>query len=93
MAAAVVVRDQSIYVESIGQTPGVQDVEIRAWVAGFLESVTFRAGTLVTNGTLRYTIDAAPFKAALAREKKADLATGDREFRPLEKEIEYDWLN
>jgi hypothetical protein len=30
--------------------------------------------------------------AALAKEKKADLITGDPEFKPLEKEIRIKWL-
>ena len=32
------------------------------------------------------------FAAALAKEKKAELVTRDREFKPLEKEIKIDWL-
>jgi predicted nucleic acid-binding protein len=32
------------------------------------------------------------FAAALAREKKAELITGDPEFKPLEKEIKIVWL-
>ena len=32
------------------------------------------------------------FAAALAKEKKAELATGDHEFKPLEKEIKIHWL-
>ncbi len=32
------------------------------------------------------------FAAALAREKKAELVTGDPEFKPLEKEIKIYWL-
>jgi predicted nucleic acid-binding protein len=32
------------------------------------------------------------FAAALARHKKAELATGDPEFKPLEKEIKINWL-
>lgn len=32
------------------------------------------------------------FAAALAKEKKADLVTGDSEFKPLEKEIKINWL-
>jgi hypothetical protein len=30
--------------------------------------------------------------AALAKEKKAELVTGDPEFKPLEKEIKIHWL-
>jgi ribonuclease VapC len=32
------------------------------------------------------------FAAALAREKKAELVTGDPEFKPLEKEVRIHWL-
>jgi predicted nucleic acid-binding protein len=32
------------------------------------------------------------FAAALAKEKKADLVTGDPEFKPLENEIKINWL-
>ncbi len=32
------------------------------------------------------------FAAALTKEKKADLVTGDPEFKPLEKEIKIHWL-
>jgi predicted nucleic acid-binding protein len=32
------------------------------------------------------------FAAALARETKAELVTGDPEFKPLEKEIKIHWL-
>jgi predicted nucleic acid-binding protein len=32
------------------------------------------------------------FAAALAKEKKAELVTGDPEFKPLEKEIKVNWL-
>jgi ribonuclease VapC len=32
------------------------------------------------------------FAAALAKEKKAELVTGDPEFRALEKEIKVNWL-
>ena len=68
-AAEVVVRDQPIYIENIGQTLGAQDVEIRARVEGFLESVNFTEGTYVTSNTLLYTIDDRPFNAALAQAK------------------------
>ena len=35
---------------------------------------------------------AAAFAAALAKEKKAELVTGDPEFKALEKEIKINWL-
>jgi len=33
------------------------------------------------------------FAAALAKEKKAELVTGDSEFKPLENEIEIKWIH
>lgn len=35
---------------------------------------------------------AASFAAALAKEKKAQLVTGDPEFKSVEKEIKINWL-
>lgn len=67
VAAEVLVRDQPVYIENIGQTLGAQDVEIRARVAGFLDTVSFAEGSLVTNNQLLYTIDARPFRAALSQ--------------------------
>jgi predicted nucleic acid-binding protein len=32
------------------------------------------------------------FAAALAKEKKAELVTGDPEFKPLENEIKINWI-
>jgi membrane fusion protein, multidrug efflux system len=67
LAAEVLVQNTTNYFESIGQTRGAQDVEIRARVAGFLESVNFTEGTLIKSNTLLYTIDRRPFEAALAQ--------------------------
>lgn len=35
---------------------------------------------------------AAAFAVALANEKKAELVTGDPEFKPLDKEVKINWL-
>ena len=67
LAAEVLVRDTTNFFENIGQTRGAQDVEIRARVAGFLETVDFTEGTLVQSNALLYTIDRRPFVAALAQ--------------------------
>jgi membrane fusion protein (multidrug efflux system) len=66
-AAEVLVRDTTNYVEYIGQTSGARDVEIRARVAGFLETVAFSEGTVVRSNALLYTIDSGPFQAGLAQ--------------------------
>lgn len=57
IAAPVIVRDQPVYFEAMGQTIGSQDVEIRARAEGILESVNFREGAFIEEGTLLYTID------------------------------------
>jgi membrane fusion protein (multidrug efflux system) len=66
-AAEVLVRTTTNYVEFIGQTLGGQDVEIRARVPGFLESVNFKEGTVVKSNALLYTIGDRSFRAALAQ--------------------------
>jgi len=67
VAAEVLVRDQPIYAEFIGQTFGSQDVDVRARVEGFLQTVNFASGQPVKRGDLLYTIDDQPFKSALAQ--------------------------
>jgi len=78
--ATVLVRDLPIYVEAIGQTLGSTEVEVRARVEGFLETVDYREGTFVHKGDLLYTIDPKNLEASLAQAKgqlalaQADLA-------------------
>jgi len=67
-------RDVPVVIELVGQTKGAQDVEIRARVEGFVDSVTFQEGTTVKKGQVLYRIDPKPFEATLAN-AKADLAT------------------
>ncbi|HEX6850805.1 MAG TPA: efflux RND transporter periplasmic adaptor subunit [Candidatus Polarisedimenticolaceae bacterium] len=67
--AAVLQKDVPIYIEAIGQTRGSTEIEVRARVEGFLQSVDFKEGTLVRKGQLLYTIDPSQFRAALAQAK------------------------
>jgi multidrug efflux pump subunit AcrA (membrane-fusion protein) len=53
--------------EYTGRFEAVEHVDIRARVAGYLESVHFRDGQLVKQGDLLFTIDPRPFEAAVAR--------------------------
>jgi membrane fusion protein, multidrug efflux system len=71
--AEVVQRDVPIYMEIVGQTRGSQDVDIRARVEGFLDTINFTEGAFVHKGDLLYQIDPKPLQAALAK-AKADLA-------------------
>jgi membrane fusion protein (multidrug efflux system) len=91
-AATVLTRDVPVYVEAIGETRGNTEIEIRARVEGFLESVDFAEGRPVQKGQLLYTIDRAPFEAAMAQaaaklaEEEADLARAHQDvvrYEPL----------
>jgi len=70
----VLQKDVPEYLELVGQTQGSQDVDIRARVEGFLETVNFREGSFVRKGDLLYQIDRKPLEAVLAA-TKADLET------------------
>ena len=69
-------EDVPVYVEAIGQTLGSVEIDIRARVEGFLESIDFASGTYVKAGDLLFTIDPKPFEASLAR-AKGDLAAAE----------------
>jgi len=91
-AATILTRDVPVYVEAIGETRGNTEIEIRARVEGFIESVDFAEGTPVHKGQLLYTLDPKPFQAALARARahlaqtQADLARAQQDvarYEPL----------
>ncbi len=67
--ATVLQKDVPIDVEAIGQTRGSTEIEVRARVEGFIESVDFKEGNPVRKGQLLYTLDPRPFEAALAQAK------------------------
>jgi membrane fusion protein (multidrug efflux system) len=69
-----VAKDVPVTMELIGQTAGSKDVEIRARVEGYLETVNFREGDFVKEGDLLYQIDPKAFQAAVAN-AKAQVAT------------------
>jgi membrane fusion protein, multidrug efflux system len=73
---SVIQRDVPVYLELVGQTEGSQDVEIRARVEGFLETVNFQEGSFVKRGDLLYTIDRKPLEAIVA-EGRATQATAE----------------
>lgn len=90
--APVMQRDVPDVIENIGQTRGSVEVEIRARVEGFLDSVRFEEGRPVKKGDLLYEIDPKPFTAALNRAKgqqastEADLARARQDvarYKPL----------
>jgi membrane fusion protein (multidrug efflux system) len=72
----VVARDVPTYLELVGQTAGYQDVDIRARVEGFLETMNFREGSFVRKGDLLYEIDRKPLEASVAA-ARAEQATAE----------------
>ncbi len=51
--------------EYIGRLDPIEDVEVRARVSGYLESIHFEEGQIVERGDLLVIIDPRPFQAAL----------------------------
>src|SRR5690606_21251279 len=79
-----------ITLESVGQTEGVREVEVRARVGGILEERLYSEGTVVEAQQPMFQIDPKPFEIALAQAKaalaqqKASLAQARREAARLE---------
>jgi membrane fusion protein (multidrug efflux system) len=71
VVATVEAKDVAIHSEWVGTTDGSVNAQIRARVQGYLQSQDYVEGTLVKPGTLLFTIDARPYRAAL------DAANGD----------------
>jgi membrane fusion protein (multidrug efflux system) len=69
----VIQKDVPEYLDLAGQAQGFQDVEIRARVEGFLQTVSFQEGSFVRKGDLLYVIDPKPLQTAVAK-AQGDLA-------------------
>lgn len=69
-------RNVPVSYEYVGQTAGSHEVEVRARVTGILVRRNFQEGARVAAGQSLFTIDPAPFEAALAR-AEADLAAAE----------------
>ena len=63
----VEVRDSPVQAEFTGVVRGGEDVEVRARVVGFLQSMNYREGNPVTKGQLLFLIDPKPFEAVVAQ--------------------------
>jgi membrane fusion protein (multidrug efflux system) len=93
--AKVEAKDTPLEFELVAQLRGLEDVEIRARVEGYLRSIDYKEGTNVLKGARLFTIDDQQYIAALAQAEatlanaqtqfdKADLDV--RRFTPLAKE-------
>ena len=71
-------QDVPIYNYFVGEVFGQEDVSINARVEGYLTGIHFTEGTRVKKGDLLYTIDPAPFNAAIAGQKSKVAAAQTR---------------
>lgn len=87
--AIVTVTPRTIPVtfEYVGQTAGIDEVEVRARVSGILLQWNYQEGRTVRRGQSLFTIDPAPFQAALAR-ADADLAGAVAKRNQAKREVE-----
>lgn len=86
LVTQAVQRDVPVALEVVGQTAGSKDVEIRARVAGYLETVDFQEGAFVKAGDLLYTIDPKEYEAKVAQ-ATADVATNQARLVQAEQEV------
>ena len=85
--AAVTVQEETlpITLEYAAQTLGSREVEVRARVTGILEKRNYVEGAKVKAGQSLFTIDPAPFEAAMAR-SEADVAAAEARYEQAERE-------
>lgn len=84
-----VVRDRDVTPTSefIARVQAIKDFEARARVEGFLEQVAFQEGQTVSNGTLLYIIEPAPYQAAVDG-AKASLAGAQAKEREAQRALQ-----
>lgn len=68
-----VVRSVTNYLNYNGLTRGLEQIDVRPRVQGYLKQINFKADTQVKKGDLLFVIDQRPFKIAVDR-AKAELA-------------------
>ncbi|HYD89755.1 MAG TPA: efflux RND transporter periplasmic adaptor subunit [Vitreimonas sp.] len=74
--ARPLVESVSGWTEHSGRFVAAADVDVRPRVSGYLQRVHFREGQIVRQGDLLFTIDPAPFRAAVDR-ARADVAQAE----------------
>ncbi len=79
-------RNVPVIFEYTGQTAGWREVEVRARVTGIILKRNYKEGGRVTAGESLFTVDPAPFEAALAR-AEADLASAEARLLRARKDI------
>jgi membrane fusion protein (multidrug efflux system) len=77
--AKVEAKDTPLEFELVAQLRGLEDVEIRARVEGYLRSIDYKEGSSVKQGARLFTIDDQQYIAALAQ-AEATLANAQTQF-------------
>jgi len=80
-------RDVPVTFEYAGRTAGSREVEVRARVSGILLKRNYPEGAAVRAGQSLFTIDPAPFQAALAR-AEAELAAAEARHEKTRRDAE-----
>ena len=75
------------YLEFTGTTRGYEEVEVRARVAGFLQSMDFTPGTRVEKGDLLFVIDPREYQAEL-NAANAELSSAEAQLKRAKIEFE-----
>jgi RND family efflux transporter MFP subunit len=81
------VQNVTDYLEFTGTTKAIEEIDIRARVEGFLESVHFEDGAYIKKGKLLFTIDPKPYKAAVENARgrlgrhQAQLERAEKEYQ------------
>jgi len=85
--AKPVVREVVEDDEFVGRFEAIDEVEVRARVAGYLEKIHFTDGAIVKQGDLLFTIDQRPFRNAVD-EAQANLKIAESQVEFTAKELE-----
>jgi membrane fusion protein (multidrug efflux system) len=79
-------KDIQVASEHVAQTAGFREVEVRARVTGILMKRNYKEGATVKQGDSLFTIDPAPFQAALSR-AEADVAMSEARLAQARREV------
>jgi membrane fusion protein (multidrug efflux system) len=79
-------KDIPVTAEYVAQTAGYREIEVRARVTGILQKRNYKEGAVVRKGDSLFTIDPAPFQAALAR-AEADVSMAEARLSQARREV------
>jgi membrane fusion protein (multidrug efflux system) len=86
VVAAAIQKDVPVYVESVAQTVAEDTVDIRARVAGVLQTMQFEEGKPVKKGAVLFTIDPLEYEAALLG-ARAKLAKAEADLKLAKEQV------